>query len=326
MTTLRRRERWEDLVFIRLNLQGRNVQLVDHEKQHDGLTSVTSPTEHLVNETSEINETSETDNLMAGEIKSKRKGKDQYYKLGRKGRVNIGGPGYKKSSVSSMKASQSRRKRAVRSDVQHERDSEHDYEDSDEFPLLVHILRGPSKLAQVQKGGSRDTNIWAAEIEPAIDNASSNIVTLCGADTVELIDVAQGQVVKKFSHMEQKEEFFCLAWTSLTSSDSWSQGKSYNILAAAGKLGTIKPFNPTQTLDRPRTRWTVACVPTALCISNDMRWLLAGCDNGQMYRYNLGSAAINRFRRGKMAAMAKFKPGHKRCGYGIIQYKEPDAV
>jgi hypothetical protein len=60
----------------------------------------------------------------------------QYYKLGRKGRVNIGGPGYKKSSVSSMKASQSRRKRAVRSDVQHERDSEHDYEDSDEFPLL----------------------------------------------------------------------------------------------------------------------------------------------------------------------------------------------
>jgi hypothetical protein len=76
MTSLRRRERWEDLVFIRLNLQGRNVQLVDHEKQHDGLTSVTSPTEHLVNETSEINETSETDNLMAREIKSKRKGKD----------------------------------------------------------------------------------------------------------------------------------------------------------------------------------------------------------------------------------------------------------
>jgi hypothetical protein len=53
---------------------------------------------------------------------------------------------------------------------------------------------------------------------------------------------------------------------------------------------------------------------------------MAGCDDGQMYRYNLGTAAINRFRRGKMAAMAKFKPGHKRRGHGIIQYKEPDVV
>ncbi|CAM0139582.1 hypothetical protein VKS41_004600 [Umbelopsis sp. WA50703] len=391
----------------------------------DGLTSVSSGTEHTVNETPE------TEDLIAREIKSKRKGKgiamhdddfllsepdssdeadeemkekamkddsdddqetyykalydphtQQYYKLGKKGRVNIGGPGYKKKSVSSIKASQARKKRANRSNVQHEEDSEHDYEDSDEFPLLdsnyrlVHILRGPSKLAQVQKDGSRDTDIWAAEFEPAIDNASSNIVALCGADTVELIDVAQGRVVKKYSHMEQKEEFFCLAWTTLTSLDSWSQEKSYNILAAAGKLGTIKLFNPTQSecyrylfghskqisrlaFSKSKRRWLLSAstdltirlwdigsaeskidssvclakfspghtsVPTALCISNDMRWLMAGCDDGQMYRYNLGTAAINRFRRGKMAAMAKFKPGHKRRGHGIIQYKEPDVV
>ncbi|KAJ2963075.1 hypothetical protein NQZ79_g1842 [Umbelopsis isabellina] len=306
----------------------------------------------------------------------------QYYKLGKKGRINIGGPGYKKKSTSSEKASKSRKKRTTRSEVQHEEDSEHDYEDSDEFPLLdsnyrlVHILRGPSKLSQVQKDGSRDTDIWAAEFEPAIDNGSSNIVALCGADTVELIDAAQGRVVKKYSHMEQKEEFFCLAWTTLTSLDSWSQEKSYNILAAAGKLGTIKLFNPTQSecyrylfghskqisrlaFSKAKRRWLLSAstdltirlwdigsaeskidssiclakfspghpsVPTALCISNDMRWLLAGCDDGQMYRYNLGTAAINRFRRGKEAAMAKFKPGHKRRGQGIIQYSTPDVV
>jgi hypothetical protein len=39
---------------------------------------------------------------------------------------------------------------------------------------LVHILRGPSKLAQVQKDGSRDTDIWAAEFEPAIDNGEQS--------------------------------------------------------------------------------------------------------------------------------------------------------
>ncbi|KAG2179995.1 hypothetical protein INT43_003782 [Umbelopsis isabellina] len=306
----------------------------------------------------------------------------QYYKLGKKGRINIGGPGYKQKTTGSEKANQSKKKRATRSEVHHEEDSEHEYEDSDEFPLLdsnyrlVHILRGPSKLSQAQKDGSRDTDIWAAEFEPAIDNASSNIVALCGADTVELIDAAQGRVVKKYSHMEQKEEFFCLAWTTLTSLDSWSQEKSYNILAAAGKLGTIKLFNPTQSecyrylfghskqisrlaFSKAKRRWLLSAsldltirlwdigsaeskidssvclakfspghssVPTALCISNDMRWLLAGCDDGQMYRYNLGTAAINRFRRGKEAAMAKFKPGHKRRGQGIIQYSAPEVV
>lgn len=75
----------------------------------------------------------------------------------------------------------------------------------------------------------------------------SNIVAVCGADTVELIDAAQGRVVKKYSHLEQKEEFYCLSWTTLLSLDAWSQEQSYNILAAAGKLGSIKLFNPTQS-------------------------------------------------------------------------------
>jgi WD40 repeat protein len=107
--------------------------------------------------------------------------------------------------------------------------------------------------------------------------ASSNIVALCGADTVELIDVAQGRVVKKYSHMEQKEEFFCLAWTTLTSLDSWSQEKSYNILAAAGKLGTIKLFNPTQS-ECYRYLFGHSKQISRLAFSKSKRrWLLSKC-------------------------------------------------
>jgi hypothetical protein len=55
--------------------------------------------------------------------------------------------------------------------------NDHILSSSDSNFRLVHILRGPSKLAQVQKGGSRDTNIWAAEIEPAIDNGKQSQIT-----------------------------------------------------------------------------------------------------------------------------------------------------
>jgi WD40 repeat protein len=64
---------------------------------------------------------------------------------------------------------------------------------------------------------------------------------------VELIDASLGRVVKRYSHVENKEEFYCLAWTTLSTLDTWEQEKPYNILAAAGELGTIKLFNPTQS-------------------------------------------------------------------------------
>lgn len=57
-----------------------------------------------------------------------------------------------------------------------------------------------------------------------------------------------------------------------------------------------------------------------------MRWLLVGCENGKMYRYNLGVLSINQLRRAKMAAMEKFKPGHKRRGQGVVQFGTPPAI
>lgn len=44
-----------------------------------------------------------------------------------------------------------------------------------------------------------------------------------------------------------------------------------------------------------------------------------------MYRYSLGALTINRLRSAKMAAMIKFKPGHKRRGQGMVQFGSPMA-
>lgn len=44
-----------------------------------------------------------------------------------------------------------------------------------------------------------------------------------------------------------------------------------------------------------------------------------------MYRYSLGALTVNRLRSAKMAAMIKFKPGHKRRGQGMVQFGSPMA-
>ncbi|KFV41815.1 Leucine-rich repeat and WD repeat-containing protein 1 [Tyto alba] len=99
------------------------------------------------------------------------------------------------------------------------------------------------------KGNSREdfkTQLWSCVFEPLLDCgarkdpivSSSRTVATCGGESVCLIDCETGTVLKKYK--VTTEEFFSVAWTTLTMVISDSRKKSHNILAAAGRRGIVK--------------------------------------------------------------------------------------
>ncbi|NXC68376.1 LRWD1 protein, partial [Anhinga anhinga] len=99
------------------------------------------------------------------------------------------------------------------------------------------------------KGNSREdfkTQLWSCVFEPLLDCgarkdpivSSSRTVATCGGESVCLIDCETGTVLKKYK--VAAEEFFSVAWTTLTMVISDSRKKSHNILAAAGRRGIVK--------------------------------------------------------------------------------------
>lgn len=128
------------------------------------------------------------------------------------------------------------------------------------------VLEGTYKLSMVFQGHT-DVNIpakslddddltdakdiWCCEFEPPRKGELiHNVVAICGSYSVLLLDTQQGRYIKKFTHAEIQEIFYCMAWTTLTGPDllnrDVSQDKSCNILAVAGRLGSIKLLNPLQ--------------------------------------------------------------------------------
>ncbi|NXD11583.1 LRWD1 protein, partial [Nothocercus nigrocapillus] len=99
------------------------------------------------------------------------------------------------------------------------------------------------------KGNSREdfkTQLWSCVFEPLLDSgsrkdptlSSSRTVATCGGEAVCLIDCETGMVLKKYK--VATEEFFSVAWTTLTMVIGDSRKKTHNILAAAGRRGIVK--------------------------------------------------------------------------------------
>ncbi|NXU04959.1 LRWD1 protein, partial [Buphagus erythrorhynchus] len=99
------------------------------------------------------------------------------------------------------------------------------------------------------KGNSREdfkTQLWSCVFEPVLESGarkdpivnSSRTVATCGGESVCLIDCETGTVLKKYK--VATEEFFSVAWTTLTMVISDSRKKAHNILAAAGRRGIVK--------------------------------------------------------------------------------------
>ncbi|NXY86271.1 LRWD1 protein, partial [Alcedo cyanopectus] len=119
--------------------------------------------------------------------------------------------------------------------------TEEEAEDVSAEPL--HFLQCHSK------GNSREdfkTQLWSCVFEPLLDCggrkdpivSSSRTVATCGGESVCLIDCETGTVLKKYK--VATEEFFSVAWTTLTMVINDSRKKSHNILAAAGRRGIVK--------------------------------------------------------------------------------------
>ena len=74
----------------------------------------------------------------------------------------------------------------------------------------------------------------------AQDNAKTTAhVATCGGNSICIIDVNSGTVLMKYKHKNIKENFYTLAWTTLTLDD-----EKTNILASGGIRGEIRMFHP----------------------------------------------------------------------------------
>nr|XP_020660687.1 leucine-rich repeat and WD repeat-containing protein 1 isoform X3 [Pogona vitticeps] len=112
----------------------------------------------------------------------------------------------------------------------------------------VHFLQCHSK------GNNRDdfkTQLWACVFEPPLDCgtrkdpvvSSSRTAATCGGDSVCLVDCETGIVLKKYK--VAGEEFYTVAWTTLTMVTSDGRKKKHNVLAAAGRRGIVKLIHVT---------------------------------------------------------------------------------
>ncbi|KAF9964966.1 hypothetical protein BGZ70_005650 [Mortierella alpina] len=130
---------------------------------------------------------------------------------------------------------------------------------------------------------------------------SSSIAATCGGNTVCLIDCRLGRVMAKYSHVEE-EAFMCLAWTTLDhdadvqeegdyeiQDDADERREQSNILAAAGRLGSIKLINPLQnTCYKYLHGHTEAVVRLKFSLTNP-RWLFSASMDGTVRLWDIGS-------------------------------------
>ena len=77
------------------------------------------------------------------------------------------------------------------------------------------------------------------EPDPKDNNKTTSHVATCGGNSICIIDVNSGTVLMKYKHKDIKENFYTLAWTTLTLDD-----EKTNILASGGIRGEIRMFHP----------------------------------------------------------------------------------
>ncbi|KAK3818846.1 MAG: WD40-repeat-containing domain protein [Benniella sp.] len=209
--------------------------------------------------------------------------------------------------------------------------STHDGQDDDDTdawaaafqPTLPVIRSGPTDHDGNDSGSSSDSNdaessddedkVRRKRLKRNRQNAnagrrgkrSSSIVATCGGNTVCLIDCRLGKVMAKYSHVEE-EQFMSLAWTTLDHTyeeASNNEGKKslvpeevkherqINILAAAGRMGSIKLINPLQnTCYKYLHGHTEAVIRLKFSLTNP-RWLFSASIDGTARLWDIGSAS-----------------------------------
>lgn len=132
--------------------------------------------------------------------------------------------------------------------------------------MLKHVIKGHTEIniPVRDKDDIEDSkDIWCCEFEPTAKDldvydrqkaGQTQNVALCGSYTVLFADTLQGKYIKKYTHVENQEIFYCMAWTRLEGQqllnadvfDDEDDVVFCNILAVAGRLGSVKLLSPLQ--------------------------------------------------------------------------------
>ncbi|KAL1916418.1 uncharacterized protein VTP21DRAFT_5609 [Calcarisporiella thermophila] len=150
---------------------------------------------------------------------------------------------------------------------------------------LSHIIRAFPHISQDGEANPTEDkyiSVWSCEFQPSREG-ESNVVTVCGVNSIIFIDVHRGEIIAKYTHPEMNEEFYSLAWTTVV-----HKGNPIDILAAAGHLGSIKLINPTQNECYRILHGHQRNVVQLRFSATQPRWLYSACSDRTIRLWDIG--------------------------------------
>ncbi|XP_061104590.1 leucine-rich repeat and WD repeat-containing protein 1 isoform X1 [Conger conger] len=133
------------------------------------------------------------------------------------------------------------------------------------------------------------TQLWACAFQPPQDSCdqTSRIVATCGGESVCLIDCETGHVLKKYK--VPGEEFFTLAWSSVTMSpQGGGVQRRLSVLAAGGKKGLVKLIHPRANLAYGEFRASRRALSTLSFSPHQQSVLFTGSYENKIVMWDIG--------------------------------------
>ncbi|KAJ8266533.1 hypothetical protein GJAV_G00131530 [Gymnothorax javanicus] len=150
----------------------------------------------------------------------------------------------------------------------------------------LHVLQCHSKQ---DRPDDFSTQLWACAFEPVLDSCDqkSRVVATCGGESVCLIDCETGHVLKKYK--VPGEEFFTLAWSSVTMSpEGGGVMRRLSVLAAGGKKGVVKLIHPRANLAYGEFRATRRALSTLRFDPHQQSLLFTGSYDNKIVMWDIG--------------------------------------
>ncbi|KAM9440322.1 leucine-rich repeat and WD repeat-containing protein 1 isoform 1-T1 [Clarias gariepinus] len=151
----------------------------------------------------------------------------------------------------------------------------------------LHVLQCHSKNDSEE---DFSTQLWACAFEPSHDKSNTGAwaqsVATCGGETVCVIDCESGHVLKKYK--VPSEEFFTLAWTTVSMVREGGSARSCSILAAGGKRGMVKLIHPRANLAYGEFRASRRAISVLRFSPSQTSFLFSGAYDNKIIMWDIG--------------------------------------